>query len=155
MKPEQRPITGMEDLEPLTRPLRALSRFYHAFNHRDLDKMAENWAAGEEVSMANPVGGIKRGWPEIKALYERIFKGPAEVTVEFFDYTLHQQEDIFYAVGRERGEFRLGGIVLPLAIRTTRVYRLIGGKWRQVHHHGSFEAPELLASYQEAIKAGA
>ena len=52
--------------------------------------------------MDNPLGGIKRGWDEIKAVYELIFSGPAQVSVEFYDYTLHQSQDMFYAVGRER-----------------------------------------------------
>lgn len=62
--------------------------------------------------------------------------------------------EIFYAVGRERGEFRRGDTVLKLAIRTTRLFRLLAGHWRQVHHHGSFDDPELLARYQEAVRAG-
>ncbi len=155
LRPEPKPITGSEDQKTLTPPLRALSQFYEAFNSRNLAKMAENWAPTAEIVMANPVGGIKRGWPEIKAVYERIFQGPAQVTVEFYDYTLHQQQDIFYAVGRERGEFCLGETFLKLAIRTTRIFRFLDGEWRQIHHHGSFDDPELLASYQKAISSGA
>jgi len=155
MNPERKPITGWEDPGTLIPPLRALSQFYNAFNNRDLDKMVENWAPTEEISMANPVGGIKRGRQEIKAVYERIFQGPAQVSVEFYDYTLHQQQDIFFAVGRERGESRRGETSMKLAIRTTRIFRLLDGRWRQVHHHGSFDEPELLASYQKAIQAGA
>lgn len=34
------------------------------------------------------------------------------------------------------------------AIRTSRLYRRIDGAWRQVHHHGSFEDPALLAAYR-------
>ncbi len=40
--------------------------------------------------MANPLGGVHRGWPAIREVYERIFTGPAQVYVEFYDYTLHQ-----------------------------------------------------------------
>jgi hypothetical protein len=29
--------------------------------------------------------------------------------------------------------------------------RQIEGRWKQVHHHGSIEAPELLARYQSAV----
>ena len=61
---------------------------------------------------------------------------------------------MFYAVGRERGEFLLGETAINLAIRTTRIYKLIDGRWRQVHHHGSIDDPELLAQYQSAIKNG-
>ena len=94
--------------------------------------------------MDNPLGGIKRGWPEIRAVYERIFSGPGRVEVEFHDYTLHVIGDMFYAVGRERGILEARGTKLALAIRTSRIYRRIDGVWRQVHHHGSIDDPRLL-----------
>ena len=153
MRIEPTSITGKENQEVLAQPLRALSQFYAAFNGSDLPKMAENWAQTEEISMDNPLGGIKRGWEEIKAVYKTIFTGPAQVTVEFHDYTVHESHDIFYAEGRERGEFRSGETVVPLKIRTTRIFRRLDGSWRQVHHHGSIDEPELLARYQKAVKA--
>src|SRR3989337_1169068 len=100
MTPEQKPITGREDKKALPAPLRALSEFYHAFNSRDLEKMSVNWAQTDEGIMDNPLGGIKRGWEEIRAVYERIFTGTAKVYVEFYDYTIHEAGAIFYAVGR-------------------------------------------------------
>jgi ketosteroid isomerase-like protein len=152
MKPEQSPITGQEDRSKLTAPLRALSDFYDAFNSRNLEKMSQSWAQIEDIAMDNPLGGIKRGWEEIRAVYERIFSGPAKVHVEFYDYTSHEAKDIFYAVGRERGEFRVGDTVIPLTIRTTRIFRMIAGHWRQVHHHGSIDDPDLLARYRAAVR---
>jgi hypothetical protein len=35
--------------------------------------MQKNWLNNEEIAMDNPLGGIKRGWEEIKAIYSRIF----------------------------------------------------------------------------------
>ena len=154
MQTEQTPITGNEDKQTLSAPIRAVSEFYEAFNHRDLVKLADNWAQTDQIAMDNPVGGIKRGWSEIQAVYERIFSGQGKVYVEFHDYTVHQSGDIFYVVGRERGEYRLGVTVIELAIRTTRIFQFIDGRWRQVHHHGSMEDPELLARYQQAVRAG-
>ncbi len=135
----------------LPEPIRALSEFYHAFNTRDIEAMPRNWASTDEVSMDNPVGGIRDGWEEIRPVYERIFRGPAKVYVEFYDYTIHQSGDTFYTVGRERGEFSIGGSTIRLAIRTTRVFRRVSGDWKQVHHHGSIEDPELLRQYQQAL----
>jgi len=85
-------------------------------------------------------------------VYERIFRGPARLRVEFYDYTLHESDQVFYAVGRERGRFENGPHCLDLAIRTTRIFRRVGGGWRQVHHHGSIEDPALLAAYQQAVR---
>ncbi|MBT9538009.1 MAG: nuclear transport factor 2 family protein [Nitrospirae bacterium] len=152
MKPEPTPITGREK-KGVSTPKQALIDFYYAFNNHDLNKMSKNWAQTDEIVMDNPLGGIKRGWDEIKAVYEHIFNGTAKVYVEFYDYTIHETREMFYAAGRERGEFRIGDIVVPLAIRTSRIFRLIDGQWRQVHHHGSIDDSELLARYQSAVKS--
>jgi ketosteroid isomerase-like protein len=142
-------ITGMECAESGT-PFGALSEFYRAFNNRNLELMRKNWHPDECV-LDNPLGGIRRGWAEIEPLYQRLFSGDARVKVVFFDYTLHQGGELFCAAGRERGTFEKGGERLDLAIRTTRIYRLVGGRWRQIHHHGSIEEPDLLARYQAVV----
>ncbi len=149
MNPTEAAITGSEQADPGT-PFGALSEFYRAFANRDIGLMRENWHA-EECVLDNPLGGIRRGWAEIEPLYDRLFNGPAKVRVVFFDYTLHRGEDIFCAAGRERGTFEKGDTKLDLAIRTSRIYRLVNGRWKQIHHHGSIEEPELLAQYQRAV----
>ena len=153
MKIHETPITGSEDKAGRPNTVQALIDFYTAFNGRDLERMERNWLDSQEVAMDNPLGGIKRGWAEIRSVYERIFSGPAHVYVEFYDYSLHETPECFYAVGRERGEFRFGDTVIPLKIRTSRLYRRVDGQWRQVHHHGSIEDPELLREYQQAVLA--
>jgi ketosteroid isomerase-like protein len=142
-------ITGNELVEAGT-PLGALSEFYQAFNNRNLDLMRRNWDQ-EECVLDNPLGGIRRGWQEIEPLYQRIFTGSAQVKVAFYDYTIHQSEGMFCATGRERGSFEKRGTHIDLAIRTTRIYRHVDGRWRQIHHHGSIEDPKLLATYQAAV----
>jgi ketosteroid isomerase-like protein len=153
MKPIQEPITGKEDLGDLTRPEQALAQFYKAFNSRDLAMIDANFAASDEVAIDNPLGGIRRGADVPHKMYETVFKSPAEVHVEFWDYTIDRVGDVFWAVGRERGTYRDGDALKDLNIRTTRVFRLIDGRWRQVHHHGSIEDPKLLADYQNAVRS--
>jgi ketosteroid isomerase-like protein len=151
----QKTITGHEDLGDLTQPVQALAQFYRAFNERDLARMAENWDTSLEVAMNNPLGGIKRGWHEIKTVYERIFYSPHKVTVEFHDFTLHVLGDVFYAVGRERGRLEshleARETLLNLNFRTSRIFRRVNTQWRQVHHHGSIEDSQLLSAYQSAF----
>lgn len=139
------------ELNPLS-PLAALMALYRAVNQRDMDAIAQHWANDAEVSMSHPLGGIARGWPAIRAVYQRIFDGQARVYVVFHDYTLHRAGDVCYAVGRERGTLENGPIQLELAIRTSRLFRRINGRWRQVHHHDSFEDPHRLAAYREAVR---
>ena len=145
------PITGSDLIESGAKPLNALVEFYRAFNSRDLKLMCANWANSDEASMSNPLGGVRRGWESIQEVYSKIFTGPAEVYVEFYDYTIHHTGIMFCAVGRERGYFRLNGKQVELAIRTSRFYRQDCGKWHQIHHHGSIDAPALLAEYQSAV----
>jgi ketosteroid isomerase-like protein len=153
MKPIEQTITGAHysGSHADNTPESALAQFYAAFNGRDLALMADNWAQTDEISLDNPLGGIRRGWAEIFPLYERVFSGPAVVYVAFYDYTLHVGQELFYAVGRERGHFRKGDTELALAIRTSRIFKKLEGRWKQVHHHGSIEDPELLSRYQSAV----
>jgi len=151
MKTIETPITGNESTGSPGSPLQALAQFYQAFNTRNLELMAQNWANSPDVAMSNPLGGIKRGWEEIQPVYARIFRGKAEVYVEFHDYTLHESGNMFYAVGRERGTFRAAGTELALAIRMSRIFQKIDGRWRQVHHHGSIDDPALLERYQRSV----
>jgi ketosteroid isomerase-like protein len=151
MQPIQEAITGKEEQGDLSKPYQALVQFYCAFNSRNMGMMAENWWQSDDIAMANPLGGIRRGWQEIRQVYERIFNGPAEVYVEYFDYTVHETAEMFYTVGRERGSFRSGGREIALAVRTSRIFRKVDGSWKQAHHHGSIEDPRLLAAYQDAV----
>ena len=153
MKPIQNPITGNEDLGDLSQPQQALAQFYRAFNTRDIKMVDENFAHSDEVAIDNPLGGIRRGADAPHKMYEGVFKSPADVHVEFWDYTIHRAGDVFWAVGRERGTYRDGSDVKTLNIRTTRIFQFINGRWRQMHHHGSIEDAKLLADYQTAVRS--
>lgn len=151
-EPTQKAITGTENIGQKETPYQALVEFYKAFNERDITLMENNWANTHEIAMNNPLGGIMRGWDNISDLYSRIFEGQAEVYVEYYDYTIHETNEMFYAVGRERGSFSIGEKSIALKIRTSRIFKKIGGQWRQVHHHGSIEDADLLKTYQELVR---
>ena len=153
MKTTTLPITGRDDYVNLATPLGALTSFYTAFNDRNFGLMQANWLQTEEASMSNPLGGVKRGWYEIESVYKKIFTGPANVYVEFYDYSIHADDSMFVAVGRERGELKMNNKTIELAIRTSRIYVLHEEKWQQIHHHGSMDNPELLDRYQKVLSA--
>ncbi len=150
----QEPVTGREELADPAQPQSALAQFYRALNTRDLDLMQQNWESSPEAAMDNPLGGIKRGWPEIQQTYKALFDAPWAYSFEFWDYTLHRSADVFWVVGRERGRLSKDGEALDIAIRTTRLFRRSSGRWRQVHHHGSIEDPQMLARYLTAVRQG-
>jgi ketosteroid isomerase-like protein len=150
--PIQTPITGHEQAGDQREAAHALAQFYRALNARDLALMRQTWSDSPEAAMDNPLGGIKRGWSEIKPTYEKLFESKGQYRFELHDYTRHEAGDLFYVVGRERGEIEAGGQPMRLAIRTTRVFRRdADGRWRQVHHHGSIDDPKMLAAYQDAV----
>ena len=144
-------ITGSEQCEDDGSPYAALVSFYRAFNQRDLAQAQNNWLQQGEISMSNPLGGVKVGWPDINGVYERIFNGPARVYVEFYDYVINQTAEMFVASGREAGRLELNGTTIELDIRTSRIYRLQQNQWKQVHHHGSMDDPQLLSRYQQTL----
>lgn len=144
-------ITGAEALAGDGSALDALKAFYRAFNGRDMAALASNWAQGERPSMDNPIGGIRRGWPAIRGGYEKLFDGPATVRVTFHDFTSDGGDDWHLFVGREKGVCVIGGRTIDVRFRTTRWFVKIDGAWRQLHHHGSADEPQLLADYQRAI----
>jgi ketosteroid isomerase-like protein len=155
MKIEHAPVTGKEDKGSLTPPMRALSEFYEVLNGRDIEKMARNWAQTYDAVIDNPLGGIKRGWEEIRVVYEQLFNSQSQFCFEFYDYSFHAAGEILYVAGRERAEFGMGRTVLNMAIRTSRIFRLMNGRWHQVHDHGSIDDPDLLSKYQKAITGSA
>ncbi len=143
-------ITGKE--KSSDSKIQSVINFYNAFNSKDIIKMKDVWGDFPEISMANPIGGIRKGVSEIFEGYDRIFNSNAEVYVEFYDFQITSDENMFLIFGKERGTFKKGDIAVDLNIRTSRTFIKKENKWLQLHHHGSIDNPELLASYQNAVK---
>lgn len=131
-----------------------LETFYYAFNQRDMEVFAKVWAEHELIQLNNPLGGIVRGYEPIAALYGRIFDGSARVWVELSNIVEFETIEMVVFAGREMGEFTLGDRSLALSIRTSRVVQWFGPQlgWRQTHHHGSIDDPQLLRTYQRAVR---
>jgi len=144
-------ITGQEILDDPEHPINTLIAFYKAFNERGAEAAAQNWAKQYSIAMSNPIGGIRRNWSSIRQAYGKIMEGDARVYVEYHDYNYHQFSDVFYVEGRERGSINIGDLQLGLKIRTSRIYKYFDDGWKQVHHHGSMDNPDLLHRYQEMI----
>lgn len=91
IEPIQTSITGDDYIGDQEDPRQALTQFYRALNSRDLNLMQQNWDNSAEAAMDNPLGGIKRGWSEIRGIYQRLFESEGAFQFEFYDYTLHQR----------------------------------------------------------------
>lgn len=152
MKPNPEPVTGWESNADATSPWRALCEFYRAVNSRDLALLARNWAHSDDATMDDPMAGIRRGWPAIRDAYERLLEGPALLRAELVDYTIHETADVAWFAGRERGYVRARGMETPLEMRTTRVFRRVDARWRQVHCHASITDARLLERYIASLQ---
>jgi hypothetical protein len=133
----------------------ALESFYFAFNRGDLAVFKQVWLHDPLIRLNNPLGGITEGIDAISDVYDRIFNGPANVWVEFYDiveYPLGNAGVVF--AGRERGDFEKDSVTVPLDIRTSRVFGYQDGRWGQVHHHGSITDVDLLERYRRAVQSG-
>lgn len=155
MKTESTAIIGNEKIKEVGSTYAALVDFYRAFNQQDFELMQNNWLQTEEASMSNPLGGVKRGWNEISTVYEKIFNGMANVYVEYYDYTIHESDNMFVAVGRERGYLEINNQKVDIAIRTSRTFFKSDGQWKQIHHHGSMDDADRLANYQQTVMSNA
>ncbi|WP_431907973.1 YybH family protein [Amycolatopsis thermoflava] len=132
--------------------LAALETFYFAFNQRDSDVFAKVWTQDALAQLNNPLGGILRGGEAISALYDKVFHGPARVTVTFGDVVEYAGDGHALFAGRETGSYVVDGREVPLRIRTSRYFRYEDGRWAQFHHHGSIDDAAELAAYQAAIR---
>ncbi|HWG59502.1 MAG TPA: nuclear transport factor 2 family protein [Candidatus Acidoferrales bacterium] len=149
--PEKTPINGTQHGFPKGSPLEALNEFYGALNHRDLQKTAATWATTGDATVAGPSGDVERGWPAIEEQYRHLFSGPVKARVELSDYSIHEQGDVFYMTGYEKGEIAKDGQAAPFRFRTTRIFVKSDGRWKQVHYHGSFGDPKMFAEVMKMI----
>src|SRR6185437_3562126 len=90
----QEPVTGREQIADPAQPQYALAQFYRALGARDLALMEQNWDSSPEAAMDNPLGGIKRGWTQIRQTYQALFNSAWAYSFEFWDYTLHRSAEV-------------------------------------------------------------
>ncbi len=151
--PSEPPITGRDSDGALDTPLSSLSAFYAAFNGKDCEGVRAVWDDDDGISMVCFGGGVRRGWPAIAERYRLLLSGPVIMKVELHDYTLDWLDGAFIAVGVERGSLRCYAKAIPLAIRTTRIFRRNAfGSWRQVHHHGSMDDQDMLTLFKRMVR---
>jgi SnoaL-like protein len=135
----------------------ALESFYYSFNNKDMAMVQALWLNNDLIQLNNPIGGIVRGVTPLLQVYDRIFNGQANVWVRFTDIVCYDANDMVLFAGTEIGEFSTNNKIVPLQIRTSRIFAYIEDKkaWFQIHHHGSIDDPALLARYQAAVKTHA
>lgn len=105
----------------------------------DPEPLKRLFSHGDDVTLANPFGGIARGWAEVSATLDEAASRFRDGTVTGVDsVTRFVGDDVAYIVEVERFESNFDGQDEPgsFALRGTSIYRREDGRWLLVHRHG-------------------
>lgn len=119
------------------------------------DPEKELWSRRDDITLANPAGGFRRGWQEVEAglnLAADGFAGGRNCTFE--EVTVEAGTDIAYVFELERFESDLtnGRGVVTGALRVVMIFRLEDNDWKLVHRQADTltePAPQERASEED------
>jgi ketosteroid isomerase-like protein len=100
------------------------------------DPQKRLWSRSDDITLANPLGGFRRGWPAVEEGLNNVAAGSeGGWSCEFDEVTTVTGSDVGYAFEVERFESKLKGPEgrAPWALRVTMVFRLEEGGWKLVH----------------------
>jgi ketosteroid isomerase-like protein len=99
----------------------------------------------EDVTLANPRGGIAHGWEEVTERMEGVASGRREGEIGFEIVEKHVTPELAYLVEMERAKAKFGASedVTSYALRATVIFRPEEGSWRVMHRHA-----DPLSSFQ-------
>jgi ketosteroid isomerase-like protein len=92
----------------------------------------------EDVTLANPLGPVVRGWERVAAAGERAASQVRDGELVAFDIVAkYVTPELAYIVWVERNKAKVGGRqdVAPIALRVTTIFRPEDGTWKVVHRH--------------------
>ncbi|WP_411375940.1 YybH family protein [Arthrobacter sp. MPF02] len=101
------------------------------------DPVKELYSRLDDVTLANPFGGIARGWAQVEARLDQAARQFQDGEMLGFDtVTSYTARDTAYLVETEHFRARLdGGAMEEFALRVTSVFRREEGYWKLVHRH--------------------
>ena len=122
-----------------------------AFMRRDTEPYKDIYSRRDDATLANPFGGVARGWGELPDRLDRAasyYTDGEVVRIELIssDHT----DDFGYCLEIEYLRGRLGSrdVSDEVGLRTTTVYRCEDGDWKLVHRHAD---PAIELRPPEAI----
>jgi uncharacterized protein (TIGR02246 family) len=119
-------------------------RYYAAANAKDIRGVMSCYAATDDVLVYDvyPTTPFK-GTAAITKDWSDWFKAVGAIRLKYGDVEVTSSGDMALAHFAERGSFiTKDGKETKLDLRTTHVYRKIGGRWLIVHEHKSMSAPQ-------------
>lgn len=92
----------------------------------------------DDVTLANPFGGIARGWAQVEARLDQAARQFQDGQMLGFDtISSYTARDTAYLVETEHFRARLDGAAAAeeFALRVTSIFRREEGHWKLVHRH--------------------
>jgi ketosteroid isomerase-like protein len=92
----------------------------------------------DDVTLANPFGGIAKGWAQVEARLDQAARQFRDGEMLGFEtVTSYTARDTAFLVETEHFRARLDGAAAPeeFALRVTSVFRREEGYWKLVHRH--------------------
>lgn len=117
--------------------LAANNAFYRAFEKKDMDAMSAIWSQGIGTLCIHPGRNALRGWKDIRASWEMIFKNTNYIEIETEIIKADVRNEIGYVVLVETVLQVSAGRRIQAQSMATNVFEFLGGKWYLIHHHGS------------------
>ncbi|MGJ3252626.1 MAG: nuclear transport factor 2 family protein [Elainellaceae cyanobacterium] len=111
--------------------------FYRAFEKRDISAMGTVWSQGIGSLCIHPGRDALRGWHDICASWEQIFKNIQYLEIETDVISTEIVGNLAYIVLMENLLQIIRGRRLESQTIATNIFEQMGGKWHLVHHHGS------------------
>jgi lactoylglutathione lyase len=118
------------------RAIERTQRAVAALLQGDPDPEKELWSRREDVTLANPYGGYRRGWPEVEAGLDLAAGGFVKGgTCVFEEISREAGPDHGFVFEMERFESNLTGGrgVAAGALRVVMIFRVEDGEWKLVH----------------------
>jgi ketosteroid isomerase-like protein len=94
------------------------------------------WSRRDDITLANPAGGFRRGWQDVETGLDMAASGFAgRRSCTFAEVTVEAGADIAYVFELERFESDLtnGRGVITGALRAVMIFRLEDNDWKLVH----------------------
>jgi ketosteroid isomerase-like protein len=125
-----------------------------AITRGDAGPVKELYSRLDDVTLANPFGGIARGWAQVEARLDQASRQFQDGEMLGFDtITSYTARDTAFLVETEHFRARLDGASAPeeFALRVTSVFRREEGYWKLVHRHADPAArPQSRRSLAQA-----
>ena len=128
----------MPDSDDLDATIEESHRALDAFVKGDPAPLQAMFSQREDVTLANPFGPAKRGWPEVRDTLARAAEHYRDGRALGFDRVgEHVTAELASIHELERFQAKLGRSeeVTPVSLRCTSVFRLENAGWRIVHRH--------------------